>query len=538
MRDLCWRVLIAVTLLFLFPAITSLMAQDAKIQWTLRSRSPVKVDSKHFHLIEKSESWVPHESAIIVCDMWDLHHCHNAVIRVGQMAPRMDAVLKKAREQGVTIIHAPSSCIDFYKDHPARKRTTQIPQSNNLPIDIGKWCTQIPSEEAGEYPIDQSDGGEDDDPEDHKAWALKLEKMGRNPRAPWKRQTEDLTIDADKDYISDSGSEIWSLLEHKKIKNVVLVGVHTNMCVLGRPFGLRQMSKNGKNVVLMRDMTDTMYNPAAKPYVSHFSGTDLIVEHIEKWVCPTVTSDQLIGGSPFRFPADQRKHVAIVIAEDEYKTGETLPAFAAKHLQKDFRVSIIHGSKKERNDIPGINQIADADLLFLSIRRRTLPAEQLQFVRDFAASGKPMIGIRTSSHAFCLNNKSAPSGLAEWKEFDAEVWGGNYSGHTKNGTKYGLSPAAGTGGLPILKGIDGSQIVGHMSLYKNQPLKKGTTNLFWGQSQTEPNEHHPVVWLNQRANGGQSFYTSLGHVDDFKQDEFQRLLKTAVTYMTREIKDN
>jgi hypothetical protein len=76
------------------------------------------------------------------------------------------------------------------------------------------------------------------------------------------------------------------------------------MCVLGRPFGLRQLAKNGKNVVLMRDMTDTMYNPARSPNVSHFRGTELIVEHIEKFVCPTITSDQLIGGKPFYFKGD------------------------------------------------------------------------------------------------------------------------------------------------------------------------------------------------------------------------------------------
>ena len=89
---------------------------------------------------------------------------------------------------------------------------------------------------------------------------------------------------------------------------MILLGVHTNMCVLGRPFGLRQMAKNGKNVVLMRDMTDTMYNPERWPYVSHFDGTDLIVEHIEKFVCPTITSVDFLGGEPFRFKNDRRSH--------------------------------------------------------------------------------------------------------------------------------------------------------------------------------------------------------------------------------------
>ena len=111
--------------------------------------------------------------------------------------------------------------------------------------------------------------------------------MGRNPAAPWKSQTDKLTIDDDADYISDNGEEIWSVLEDRGIDNVILMGVHLNMCVLGRPFGLRQMAKNGKNVVLMRDLTDTMYNPRQAPYVSHFTGTDRMVEHVERYVCPT-----------------------------------------------------------------------------------------------------------------------------------------------------------------------------------------------------------------------------------------------------------
>ena len=97
-------------------------------------------------------------------------------------------------------------------------------------------------------------------------------------------------------------------MEAEGIKNVILVGVHTNMCVLGRPFGLRRLASNAKNVVLCRDLTDTMYNPDMWPYVSHFEGTDLIIEHIEKWVCPTITSDQLLGDEPFRFENDTRTH--------------------------------------------------------------------------------------------------------------------------------------------------------------------------------------------------------------------------------------
>jgi len=220
------------------------------------------------------------------------------------MAPRMNDLLEKVRAQGVFIIHAPSSCMKPYEGHPARERAKAAPKAANLPADIASWCRQIPAEEQGKYPIDQTDGGEDDDPVEHAAWAAELKAKGLNPRAPWTRQIDVLKIH-DQDAISDSGVEVWNLLEQRGISKVILMGVHVNMCVAGRPFGLRQMAKNGKHVVLMRDLTDSMYNPARWPFVDHFRGTALFIEHLEKYVCPTITSDQIMGGKPFRFSGDK-----------------------------------------------------------------------------------------------------------------------------------------------------------------------------------------------------------------------------------------
>ena len=183
-----------------------------------------------------------------------------------------------------------------------------------MPPDIGKWCYQIPAEAKGTYPIDQAKGENDDEPAAQKQWLAQLAAMGREPGHPWKSETDLLTIDPDADMISDKGEEIWSILENRGIDHVILTGVHTNMCVLGRPFGLRQMAKNGKDVVLLRDLTDTMYNPERAPYVSHFAGTDLIVAHVEKYVCPTITSDQLLGGAPFRFEGDKPGNPALADA--------------------------------------------------------------------------------------------------------------------------------------------------------------------------------------------------------------------------------
>lgn len=290
----------AIAICFGLLANTALTA-ETEIPLTLRSR--VEKDGA-FKIETKKQAWPANKSAIIVCDMWDAHHCLNAVRREEEMVGRMNEVLEKARKDGVFIIHAPSGCMEPYKDHPARKRAQSAPKANNLPTDIAQWCRQIPAEEKGKYPIDQTDGGEDDDAKEHEAWHAKLAEMGRNPKAPWKSQHASIKIH-DQDGISDSGVEVWNMLEERGINNVILLGVHTNMCVAGRPFGLRQMAKNGKNVVLMRDMTDTMYNPKKAPYVSHFEGTRLIIEHIEKYICPTITSDQIIGGKEFRFKGDE-----------------------------------------------------------------------------------------------------------------------------------------------------------------------------------------------------------------------------------------
>ncbi len=299
--------------LALFLALTlSALAAETPLTFSLQSRAPSG------RATQIKEAWLPSRTAIIVCDMWDLHHCKNAVTREGEMAPRMNEVLEKARKAGVFIIHAPSSCMKPYEGMPGRERAKSAPAAARLPDKIADWCKQIPAEEQAVYPLDQTDGGEDDDAAEHAAWANQLSAKGLNPKAPWTRQIDVLRIDQSKDAISDSGVEIWNLLEARNIDNVILMGVHLNMCVSGRPFGLRQMAKNGRHVVLMRDMTDTMYNPARWPFVSHTRGTELFIQHVEKRICPTITSDQVIGGQPFAFSAATagKKRLQIILLGD------------------------------------------------------------------------------------------------------------------------------------------------------------------------------------------------------------------------------
>lgn len=210
------------------------------------------------------------ETAIIICDMWDKHWSRGASERVDVMAPRMNEVVKAARAKGVTVLHAPSDTIDFYKDAPARKRVLAAPR-----VALPK---ELPHDDPPQ-PVDSSDGGSD---------------TGEKPwHKAWTRQHPAIEIDQDRDGISADGQEVWNFLKQKGIKNVVLMGVHTNMCVLNRPFAIKRMVRQGMNTMLVRDLTDTMYNPARSPYVSHEEGTRLVIEYIEKFWCPTITSDDL-----------------------------------------------------------------------------------------------------------------------------------------------------------------------------------------------------------------------------------------------------
>jgi nicotinamidase-related amidase len=221
--------------------------------------------------------WKTSETAIIICDMWDNHYCQNAAKRVKAMAPRMNQTLKQARDIGVTIIHAPSGTMDVYAGTPQRARVMNAPKVTP-PVPILKSCP-LDSKREKPLPVDDVTQSCDD------------ETVGPAVRR-YNRQNELLDIAA-QDGISDNGEEIYNYFRQQKIRNVVLMGVHTNMCVLGRSFAIRQQVRLGMNTVLARDLTDAMYDPRQRPFVNHERGTELIIEHIERYWCPSILSQDL-----------------------------------------------------------------------------------------------------------------------------------------------------------------------------------------------------------------------------------------------------
>lgn len=208
-------------------------------------------------------------TALLICDMWDNHWCTGAARRVGELVKVMAPVIDRSRDAGIQIIHAPSDVMDFYKDYPQRRRMLALAQVS-LPVECNLTDPPLPVENGCDTSADKF----------FKAW---------------KREHAGLTIGPD-DAISDKGSEIYALLKQKGIGNLLVMGVHTNVCILKRTFAIRQMSKWGIRCMLVRDLTDTMYDPKTPPYVAHEKGTELVVEHIEKYWCPTTLSSELVRG--------------------------------------------------------------------------------------------------------------------------------------------------------------------------------------------------------------------------------------------------
>ena len=282
---------------------TSLAHAEAK--WMAVSRTALQMQLRHqelrsdqrgrayWEVIAEEATLVCARTAILLCDVWDQHWSRGATERVEGMVGQMNRVVEAARGGGVQIVHAPSDTMDFYADHPARRRVAacppvEPPTREGLP----PWLTRehvlverySGGVRGGDYepplPVDASDHGSDTGESD--------------PRHAWHRQHAEIHIDEDADVVSDDGAQIYSFLRGKGVEHLLIMGVHTNMCVLGRSFAIRQMVRWGMSVALVRDLTDAMYNPASPPYVSHAEGTRLVIEHIEKFWCPTVLSGDIL----------------------------------------------------------------------------------------------------------------------------------------------------------------------------------------------------------------------------------------------------
>src|SRR4051794_39164161 len=202
-----------------------------------RKRSEQSSADKKTGISENVLRWEVSETAIIICDMWNAHHCGMSAQRVAAMAPRMNQVVNAARSLGVMIIHAPSDTMKFYEGTPQRLRMQQAPK-----VSTGKPIVACPrdSTEAESFPIDDRSNVCDDP----------VVKKWSGPGWPWTREHPAIDV-VGYDGVSADGQEIYNFCKQEGITNIALMGVHTNVCILNRGFGLRSLTQLGFKTVLV-----------------------------------------------------------------------------------------------------------------------------------------------------------------------------------------------------------------------------------------------------------------------------------------------
>lgn len=238
--------------------------------------------------------------------------------------------------------------------------------------------------------------------------------------------------------------------------------------------------------------------------------------------------------------ADGKKPLIVFVTGDhEYSSEATMPLIAAE-LEKNygFRTKVLKAfpDQNAEENIPGLEALKEADVAVFFLRWRRLPADQVKYIEDYLKSGKPLVGFRTTTHAF-----NYPKGheLEKWNSF-AEMafnappgWGGNanhtHYGH-KSTTDVKVIPAAAKN--PILTGVADSF---HASswLYKVLPdyPSKGSTWLLMGHPINPDKKDatdNPVAWTGQNTYGAKFIMTTLGHPEDFDVEPFQHLVINAI----------
>lgn len=255
----------------------------------------------------------------------------------------------------------------------------------------------------------------------------------------------------------------------------------------------------------------------------------------------------------------QGKHVVLIGADDEYRSEEGMPQLA-KILAKrhGFRCTVLFPIDKDgtinpgvMDNIPGIEALDSADLLVILARFRDLPDDQMKHVVDYVESGRPIVALRTSTHAFNIKSGKTYSAYS----FNSKEWDGGFgrqvlgetwvNHHGKHGTQSTLGLIApGQEQNPILRGIRNGDIFGPTDVYTVKlPLGGGSTPLVMGQvltgmKPTDPpvvgkvnDPMMPVAWTRTYAGKAgkpaRIFTTTMGASQDLLSAGLRRLLVNA-----------
>jgi len=247
------------------------------------------------------------------------------------------------------------------------------------------------------------------------------------------------------------------------------------------------------------------------------------------------------------------KHVVFVIGDDEYRSEDLMPMLAKiMAVHHGFKCTCLFALDKEtgeinpgeQENIPGLEALDKADLMVLFTRFRELPDEQMKHIIDYTNSGKPIVGLRTATHAFNYSrNKNSPYAKYSFRnnEFKGgwgrqvlgETWAGHYGHHNRESTRGRV--AKGMEKHPIVQGCE--DIWGPSDVYTITTLTGDSKPLIMGEvlvgmnPDDEVNKDkpaQPVAWIKHytgdTGNTARVFATTMGHSFDFNSEGFRRLL--------------
>ncbi len=258
------------------------------------------------------------------------------------------------------------------------------------------------------------------------------------------------------------------------------------------------------------------------------------------------------------------KHIVLVAGDDEYRSEESMPMLGKILSQRyGFDCTVLFPIEPStgdvvpnfQNNIPGLEHLESADLMIMLIRFRELPDEQSQYIENFLKAGKPIVGLRTSTHAFAYQ-KDKSSTFAKWdwmsdsegwergfgQRVFGETWVNHHGVHGEEGTRALIAGVKEINDHPILRGVE--DIWGPSDVYGIKHLPKEADVLLLGQSTAGMDEQSPLIWEKsvmpiawtkpyqiEGGKAGMAFASTMGASLDFQSEDLRRLVINAAFWL-------
>jgi hypothetical protein len=254
------------------------------------------------------------------------------------------------------------------------------------------------------------------------------------------------------------------------------------------------------------------------------------------------------------------KHIVLVAGDDEYRSEESMPMLAKiLSTRFGFKTTVLFPIHPEsgdivpsyQNNIPGLEHLESADLMIMLTRFRELPDAQTKYIEDFLKAGKPIIGLRTSTHAFAYQkNKLSPYAKWSWngnttgweKGFGVrifgETWVNHHGDHGKEGTRALVDGVQQMNDHPVLRGLNDIWVP--EDVYGIQSLPAEAKVLLYGQSTAGMDDKAPLMWEKsvmpvawtkpyqiEGGKAGVAFASTLGSSLGFQSEDLRRMIVNA-----------